>query len=69
LALAISDNGRGFHAEDDSLPGKGHFGLQGMRERAIQIHAQLTIESSQENGTTIKLDAPIVIEKGAANNG
>jgi ligand-binding sensor domain-containing protein/signal transduction histidine kinase len=69
LKLAISDNGRGFHAEDDSLPGKGHFGLQGMRERATQIRAQLTIESSQGNGTTIKLDAPIVIEKGAANNG
>jgi signal transduction histidine kinase/ligand-binding sensor domain-containing protein len=69
LTLIISDKGRGFHTEDDSLPGKGHFGLQGMRERAAQIHAQLTIESTQEEGTTVRLDAPIVAEKGAANNG
>jgi len=69
LTLIISDDGRGFDAADNSLSGKGHFGLQGMRERADQIHAQLTIESSQGKGTTIKLDAPIVIEKGATNNG
>jgi signal transduction histidine kinase/ligand-binding sensor domain-containing protein len=69
LTLIISDDGCGFHATDDSLPDKGHFGLQGMRERAHQIHAQLTIESSQGKGTTIRLDAPIVVEKGAANNG
>jgi signal transduction histidine kinase len=40
-----------------------------MRERAAQIHGQLTIESTQEEGTTVKLDAPIVVEKGAAKNG
>jgi signal transduction histidine kinase/ligand-binding sensor domain-containing protein len=68
LTLIIIDDGRGFHAGDKSLSGKGHFGLQGMRERAAQIHAQLTIESSQEKGTTIKLDAPIPAEKGATNN-
>jgi signal transduction histidine kinase/ligand-binding sensor domain-containing protein len=69
LTLIISDDGRGFHASDNSLPGKGHFGLQGMRERAAQIHAQLRIESSPGKGTSIKLDAPIVVEKGTANNG
>jgi signal transduction histidine kinase/ligand-binding sensor domain-containing protein len=68
LTLIITDDGRGFHAGDSSLTNKGHFGLQGMRERAAQIHAQLTIESSQEKGTTIKLDAPIPAEKGATNN-
>jgi signal transduction histidine kinase/ligand-binding sensor domain-containing protein len=69
LTVIISDDGCGFHATDESLPDKGHFGLQGMRERAYQIHAQLTIESSQGKGTTITLDAPIVVEKGAVNNG
>ncbi len=69
LTLVISDDGRGFKAMDNSLPSKGHFGLQGMRERAAQIHAQLTVESSQGKGTTIKLDAPIPAEKGVANNG
>jgi signal transduction histidine kinase len=69
LTLIITDNGRGFAAADSSLSRKGHFGLQGMRERADQIRAQLTIESSQEKGTTIKLDVPIPAEKGATNNG
>jgi len=67
--LIISDNGRGFQATDSSLPSNGHFGLQGMRERAAQIHGQLTIESTQGRGTTIKLDAPITEQKGVANNG
>src|SRR5271170_1025600 len=69
LTLIISDNGRGFRATDNSLPSNGHFGLQGMRERAAQIHGQLTIESTQGRGTTIKLDAPITEQKGVANNG
>jgi signal transduction histidine kinase len=69
LTLIISDNGRGFQTTDNSLPGKGHFGLQGMRERAALIQAQLTIESTQGKGTTIKLDAPIAVVKGASNNG
>ena len=69
LTLIISDNGRGFQTTDDSLPGKGHFGLQGMRERAALIQAQLTIESTQGEGTTIKLDAPLAVVKGASNNG
>jgi signal transduction histidine kinase/ligand-binding sensor domain-containing protein len=69
LTLIISDDGRGFHASDDSLAGKGHFGLQGMRERAAQIHAQLTIESSPGKGSVVRLDAPIVVEKGAVING
>lgn len=69
LTLTITDNGRGFEASDKTLTAKGHFGLQGMRERAAQIHAQLTIESSPGQGTTIKLEAPIVTQKGTATNG
>jgi signal transduction histidine kinase len=69
LTLTISDNGRGFDATDDSLPAKGHFGVQGMRERATQIHAQLIIESAPGQGTTVKLEAPIPAQKGTATNG
>ena len=67
LTLTITDNGRGFEATDTSLAAKGHFGLQGMRERAAQINAQLTVESSSGKGTIITLDAPILTEKGAKN--
>ena len=69
LTLTIADDGRGFEASDNSLPSRGHFGLQGMRERAAQIHAQLSIDSSPGKGTTIKLEAPIAAQKGAATNG
>jgi signal transduction histidine kinase/ligand-binding sensor domain-containing protein len=69
LTLTISDNGRGFNASDDSLPAKGHFGLQGMRERAAHIDAQLNIESAADKGTRITLDVPILVEKGTKNNG
>jgi signal transduction histidine kinase len=69
LTLTIADDGRGFDAADDSLPGKGHFGLQGMRERAVQIHAQLVVDSAPGQGTTVKLEVPIPAQKGTATNG
>jgi signal transduction histidine kinase/ligand-binding sensor domain-containing protein len=69
LVLVISDNGRGFETADDSLPAKGHFGLQGMRERAEQINAQLNVKSSPGQGVSITLDVPIGSEKGMLNNG
>jgi signal transduction histidine kinase len=36
----------------------GHFGLRGMRERASQIGAALTISSSPQNGTEVRLIVP-----------
>jgi signal transduction histidine kinase len=69
LTLTIADDGRGFDAADRSPPARGHFGVQGMRERAMQIHAQLTIESAPGQGTTVKLEAPIPAQKGTATNG
>jgi signal transduction histidine kinase/ligand-binding sensor domain-containing protein len=47
IAPAIADGGR-----------EGHFGLQGMRERADRIMAKLTVETSTSNGTEIKLVVP-----------
>lgn len=69
LTLIIIDDGRGFEASDKTLTAKGHFGVQGMHERAAQIHAQLTIESSPGQGTTVTLNIPIVTQKGTATNG
>ena len=37
---------------------EGHFGLQGMRERAGRIGATLTVESSAGSGTEIRLLVP-----------
>ncbi|MCU1250188.1 MAG: putative two-component system sensor kinase [Edaphobacter sp.] len=59
LTLTVRDNGIGFHTTDTTLPAKGHFGLQGMRERADQIGASLQVESSPETGTTVTLRVPL----------
>jgi ligand-binding sensor domain-containing protein/signal transduction histidine kinase len=59
LTLTISDNGVGFQATDTTLPAQGHFGLQGMRERAVQIGGTLNVESSPKSGTTVTLQAPL----------
>jgi signal transduction histidine kinase len=59
LTVTVSDNGSGFHAADTTLPAKGHFGLQGMRERANQIGGTLNLESSPDSGTTVTLTVPL----------
>jgi signal transduction histidine kinase len=59
LTLTICDNGMGFQTTDTTLPAKGHFGLQGMRERADQIGGMLRVESSPESGTTVTLTVPL----------
>jgi signal transduction histidine kinase len=63
LILTISDNGSGFLVSDANLPAKGHFGLQGMRERADQIGGTLNVESSPVGGTKITLRAPLSNER------
>jgi len=58
LALRISDNGVGIGSAIAKGGKEGHFGLQGMRERAARIAAKLTIVSSVSSGTEVKLVVP-----------
>jgi two-component system, NarL family, sensor histidine kinase UhpB len=51
VLLEVSDDGRGF-AFDESQRG---LGIGGMRERALLIGAELTIESRPDKGTTVRL--------------
>jgi two-component system sensor histidine kinase UhpB len=55
VALEVSDDGRGF-AFDESQRG---LGIGGMRERALLIGAELTIESRPDHGTTVRLLVPL----------
>jgi signal transduction histidine kinase len=59
LTLTVTDHGVGFHATDTTLPAKGHFGLQGMRERAEQIAGTLSVQSSHQGGTRVTLHVPL----------
>jgi two-component system, NarL family, sensor histidine kinase UhpB len=51
VELDVSDDGRGFAFEDSE---RG-LGIAGMRERALLIGAELTIESRPDQGTTVRL--------------
>ena len=54
IELEVADDGRGF-AFDDS---EGGLGIAGMRERALLIGGELTIESRPGRGTTVRLTVP-----------
>jgi two-component system sensor histidine kinase UhpB len=54
VTLEVADDGRGF-AFDES---EGGLGIAGMRERALLIGAELTIESRPDSGTTVRLTVP-----------
>jgi hypothetical protein len=58
LALRVSDNGIGIDPGIADRGKDGHFGLQGMRERAARISGNLTLGSSSNSGTEIKLVVP-----------
>ena len=53
IVLRITDNGRGFERDQSAGPAEGHFGLQGISERAKRLNAELTIESERGKGTLV----------------
>ncbi len=54
VELEVGDDGRGF-AFDES---EGGLGIAGMRERALLVGGELTIESRPGAGTTVRLTVP-----------
>lgn len=72
ILLHIHDDGIGLPPElyqrqqDKSLVYKspiGHYGLQGILERTEVLGGHFTLSSCQEQGTTIEVELPIVLEK------
>lgn len=56
LAMSVTDDGCGFDPEHTNST--GHFGLLGMRERALRLGATLQIDSQPGRGTTIRVHLP-----------
>jgi len=58
MRLSITDDGKGFTVDPDFGTYGGHWGLLGMRERASQIRARLSVRSTPGQGTEIRLLLP-----------
>jgi signal transduction histidine kinase len=56
MELVVGDNGIGF---EPSEVRKGCFGLASMRERALIIGGELTIDSRPQDGTRVSVSVPL----------
>ena len=61
VRLSVTDDGRGFAVDPDFRTYGGHWGLLGMRERASQIGARLSVQSTPGQGTKIVLLIPYAL--------
>ena len=68
LTLQVKDNGTGIDATVLTEGKAGHFGLQGIRERAARIGSKLILNSAPNSGTAITLIVPgsIIYRKPSA---
>ncbi len=64
VTLTVRDDGKGFDADHPPSPTSGHFGLFGMKERAIKLGADLRVTSKPGEGASVHLDVPIPAETG-----
>jgi len=69
LRIAVRDNGCGIDPHDLRWGRNGHWGLQGMRERADRIGARLRLWSSVALGTEVELSVPgrVAFEQSAGS--
>jgi signal transduction histidine kinase/ligand-binding sensor domain-containing protein len=58
LSLRVRDNGVGIDQHVLDQGRSGHFGLQGMRERAARIGGRLTVLTSADSGTEVNVVVP-----------
>jgi signal transduction histidine kinase len=58
IKLSIHDNGCGFEQVPD-FSSDGHFGLMGMRERALQAGGEFTLKSQPGEGTELEVSVPL----------
>jgi signal transduction histidine kinase len=57
LQVQVIDDGHGFEQSDS---GRGHFGLQTMRERIVNVGGSLNVESHLGTGTRVEISVPLI---------
>jgi PAS domain S-box-containing protein len=58
VRLAVTDDGSGFRVDQNFRSAGGHWGLLGMKERAVQLCGRLEVESAVGRGTSVVLRLP-----------
>ena len=56
LRFSVKDDGIGFDPANRAGPSKGHFGLQGVKERLKRLHGTFKIDSTPGKGTTVTME-------------
>jgi signal transduction histidine kinase len=59
VSLRVEDDGRGFAPASGTNGPEGHYGIRGMQERAGEIDAALSLESTPGEGTRVSVEAPL----------
>lgn len=59
IGVTVRDDGCGFMPGSQAGPAQGHFGMQGMRERAEALGGACTVTSTPGAGTTVEFRVPI----------
>jgi NarL family two-component system sensor histidine kinase YdfH len=62
MLLSVRDFGVGF---DPTAVHEGHFGLEGICERAKLLGGEAKIESRPGEGTEVRVDLPLTLPKAA----
>jgi signal transduction histidine kinase len=58
LCIHVCDDGVGLPANQSTAQSEGHWGMQGMRERACELGARLRWRSEPGKGTEVELNVP-----------
>ncbi len=62
VRLLVKDDGKGFDLSKGSAAKPGHFGLQGMQERAKKAGGELRLASEPGKGTAVEFIAPLGVK-------
>ena len=59
LRLIVADDGSGFVSGSAPGPETGHFGLAGMKERALRLGGSVEVNTQPGQGTTLTAMIPL----------